>query len=766
MASDMTDNDPKERQDVPGEAPISPAPVMDAGHPQAVMLPVHGRMLHLRDYLKIVSKRRWMVGTVFLMVSVGTAIYNYTTTSVYAARVKLLIEAGEPNYISFREVVETKTTLDYYQTQYDLLKSRSLALKTIKTLKLDNGLPSANNRSLKSYIYLPLNWVADLFTKKETVSTAPQTPIAEEASQDAGAIDSLLSALTVSPVRNSRIVNLVVESPDPQLAMQVANAHARGFIEQNTEFKFTTAKEATDWLSDRLAEQKKLVEDAEAALQRYREQHDVIPTEDSDNIVVQKLSQLNSSLTEAKTNRLTKEAYYTQLKAVQNDPSALDSFPDVLKNTAIQSKRDQLATLRRQEQDMVQVRQLGPVHPDLVKVRNDIAGLDRQLQMDIANVVRLVKADYDGALAQERNLMDALETQKRDVLSMSREGIPFGVLKREAESTRAIYQKLLEQAKQTGVSNQLRTTNVRVVDFAELPRSPARPDRRGNMATGLLAGLALGLVMALFFEYFDNRIKTPEELTADLGLPSLGLLPLVRKTDTVTGYPLLSDASSAKLKEAFRTLRANVVFSSAEPGSRSLVITSTGPSEGKTLVASNLAIALAEADLRVLLVDADMRRPKQHDVFGLKREPGLSDLLVGGAKASEAVRKTSTANLWVLPAGRIPPNPAELMGSARFDEFFRSLKDHFDWVLIDTPPVMAVSDASVVAHKVTGVLFVVGAEMVSKHAAATALAQLKNGRAKLIGGVLNRVDIDRNPYYYSQYYRKEYSDYYTRSASS
>lgn len=765
MASDMTDNDPRERPDVPSEAPSGAAPVMDAGYPPPVMLPVRGRTPHLRHYVKIVLKRRWMVGTLFLAVSVGTGIYNYTATSVYAARVKLLIEAGEPNYISFREVVEEKKGLDYYQTQYDLLKSRSLALKTIKTLKLDNGLPAANNRSLMSYVYLPLNWVADLFTKKENVSPAPQTPVAAEASRDARAIDSLLSALTVSPVRNSRIVNLVVESLDPQLAMQVANAHARGFIEQNTEFKFTTAKEATDWLGDRLAEQKKLVEDAEAALQRYREQHDVIPAEDSDNIVVQKLTQLNSSLTEAKTNRLTKEAYYTQLQAVQNDPSALDSFPDVLKNTAIQSKRDQLATLRRQEQDMAQVRQLGPVHPDLVKVRKDIADLDRQLQMDIANVVRLVKADYDGALAQERNLMDALETQKRDVLSMSREGIPFGVLKREAESTRAIYQKLLEQAKQTGVSNQLRTTNVRVVDLAELPRSPARPDRRGNMATGLLAGLALGLVMALFFEYLDDRIKTPEELTDELGLPSLGLLPLVRKTDTVSGYPLLSDASSTKLKEAFRTLRTNVIFSSAEPGSRSLVITSTGPSEGKTLVASNLAIALAEAGLKVLLIDADMRRPKQHDVFGLKREPGLSDLLVGSAKASEAVRKTSTANLWVLPAGRIPPNPAELMGSARFDEFFRSLKEHFDWVLIDTPPVMVVSDASVVAHKVTGVVFVVGAEMVSKSAAATALAQLENGRARVIGGVLNRVDIDRNPYYYSQYYRKEYSDYYTKSAS-
>ncbi len=760
------DNDPRVTLDTPisdqAATTIEPSP---GAEPRFQPFnPATERTPHLRDFVKVLIKRRWLVGATFAIVALGTAVYNYTATSVYAATAKLLIEAGGPNYVSFKEVVEDKQTADYYQTQYDLLKSRSLARKTVETLKLQGGLPSAKSWSPMAIVNAPLSWITRLLTKKEPDIQPADSETAQD-TRDARTVDAVLGSITVSPVRGSRIVNLIVESPDPKLAMQIVNAHARLYIEQNTEFKFQTAKEATDWLGERLAEQKKLVEDSEAALQKYREQHDVIPTEDTDNIVVQKLTQLSSSLTAAKTNRLTKEAIYTQLKAVQNDPSALDSFADVLRNEGIQTKRDQLALLKRQEQDLVQVRSLGPGHPEVQKVRKDIASLEGQLRTEVANVARLVKSEYDSAVAQERNLTDALEAQKRETLSMSHEAIQFGVLKREAESNRLLYQTLLTRAKETGVSNQLRTTNVRVVDFAELPRSPSLPNRRNNIAIGLLGGLTLGLALAFFFEYLDNRIKTPDEITVHLGLPSLGLLPIVRKVEMSGGYPLLSHVSSTKLKEAFRTLRTNILFSSAQQGSRSLMITSTGPSEGKTLVAGNLAISLAEAGQRVLLIDADMRRPKQHELFNLQREPGLSDLLVGSAKASETVRKTETAGLWVLPSGRIPPNPAELLGSTRFDDFFRSLKDHFDWVVIDTPPVMAVADASVVAHKVTGVVFVVGAEMVSRHAAATALAQLENGRAKLLGGVLNRVDLDRNPYYYSQYYRKEYSDYYTRPAS-
>jgi capsular exopolysaccharide synthesis family protein len=229
--------------------------------------------------------------------------------------------------------------------------------------------------------------------------------------------------------------------------------------------------------------------------------------------------------------------------------------------------------------------------------------------------------------------------------------------------------------------------------------------------------------------------------------------------------PLINNGVPNNFLESFRAVRTNLLFASADEGGRSVVVTSTGPSEGKTVVSTNLSIALAQAGQRVLLIDADMRKPRVHKVFGFSQEPGLSNVLVGSAKTSEVVRTTEVPGLWVMPAGPHPPNPAELLGSKRFKDFLASLTQHFDWVMVDTPPVMAVTDASVVAHLATGVLFVVGAEMTSRHAAARALEQLQHARAKFIGGVLNRVDLQHNSYYYSQYYKREYTDYYAAAES-
>jgi len=274
--------------------------------------------------------------------------------------------------------------------------------------------------------------------------------------------------------------------------------------------------------------------------------------------------------------------------------------------------------------------------------------------------------------------------------------------------------------------------------------------------------LASGL--AFFFEYLDSRIKTPDDIKAHLGLSYLGMLPKLGEKAMDGAYPLISSGVPASFSEAFRALRTNVLFASADEGSRSVVVTSTGPGEGKSMVAANMAVGLAQSGQRVLLIDADMRKPKAHEILAVPQQPGLSNLLVGQAKASETVRKSGVPGLWVLPAGRVPPNPAELLGSARFKDFLASVKDHFDWVIMDSPPVMAVTDASLIAHQATGVLFVVGAEMTSRHAARRAIDQLEQVRAQFVGAVLNRVDLDGNPYYYSQYYRREYAQYYVKSA--
>jgi polysaccharide biosynthesis transport protein len=322
-----------------------------------------------------------------------------------------------------------------------------------------------------------------------------------------------------------------------------------------------------------------------------------------------------------------------------------------------------------------------------------------------------------------------------------------------------MFEGLLQRTRETDIAGELKTSNIRVVDHAEVPRRPITPNKVGNMFIGLFGGALLGIGLAFFFEYMDSRVKQPEEIRTQLGLPFLGMVPAFDAKET-QGPPLIGSGMPSEFAEAFRTIRTNVLFSSADAGPKAIVVTSTSPGEGKTVVSANVGMSLALAGQRTLLIDADMRRPKTHELFDIAMEPGLSNLMVGDAKASDVVKKTQTPNLWVLSAGKQPPNPAELLGSKRFKDFITSLGTHFDWVIIDSPPVMAVTDASIVSHIAHGVIFVVGAEMTTSGSARAALDQLDSAKAKYVGGILNKVDVRHNAYYYGRYYRREYQEYY------
>jgi capsular exopolysaccharide synthesis family protein len=574
------------------------------------------------------------------------------------------------------------------------------------------------------------------------------------------AISSFLNRVNVTPVRNSRLVEVSFRSQDPAIAAKVANGIANTYIDQNLEFRLGASRDASAWLGQQLEEQRRQVESAETALQQYREQNDALSVEDRQNIVVQKLADLNSAVTKAKTDRLLKESMYRQLAAIEKNSSAVDTFPAILANQFIQQQKAELASLQRQQAQLGE--KLGDRHPEMLRIQSAIQSSQMKLEGEIAKVVQGVRTEYQAAQAQEQSLTSALEAQKGEALSMNRKAIDFGVLERDVESSKQIYQSLLQRAKETGVSGALKTSNIRVVDAADVSTDPVSPRRMLNLLIGLLAGAVCGVGVAFFFEYMDNRIKTPEELQ-HLGLPSIGLIP--KLTGPHSGDPLINNGVPANFSEAFRGLRTNVMFSFAEEGARSIVVTSTGPGEGKTTVATNLALGMAMAGQRVLLIDADMRRPRVHEALRMEREPGLSNLLVGGAKANEVMRKTSVDNFYVLPAGTTPPNPAELLGSKRFAELLNSMRDHFDLVVIDTPPVMAVTDAAVIGYRASGVLFVAAADATSRHAAQTALDQLERARVRFIGAVLNRVDLEGHSYYYSKYYRKEYAGYYTATAS-
>jgi len=719
-----------------------------------------GTESHFLDYARVLYKRRWTVITGFMVAFGVMFIYSSSATPMYTARVQLLIENDSQNVIKFDEVFEpNKTTNDYYQTQYRLLQSRLVARRTIEAEKLWThpaltGEPAAATPTYLGAIRGSLQQVLVLWPSAE----AEQRDATENSDQSA-VVDAFLSSITVVPVRNSRLVDVNFRTPDPQLASRAANAIAKNYIEQNLEFRFLATQEATEFLNARTSEQRNRLDLSERALQQYREKTGAMAIEDRQNIVVQRLTDLNAAVTRARTERIEKQSSHDQIARIQTDRAGLDTFPAILNNTFIQQLKVQLNELQRQKAQLSE--KLGVRHPDMTRAQSAIDTTEGRLTSEVQKVVQAVRNDYLAAEANERALQSSLDQQRGEAQELNRAAAQHGVLARDAATNQTMFAGLLQRSRETDIAGDLKSSNIRIVDPAEVPRSPSSPDLRRNLKVGLLAGLLLGVGLGFCFEYLDTRIKDPDEIKNVLGLSLLGLVPTFQRKEII-GQPLFGDGVPAEFSEAFRGIRSNLLFASAAAGPKTVVVTSTGPGEGKSVVSSNIAASLAHANLRVLLIDADMRRPKTHEMFGIPAEPGLSNVLVSKAKASDAVRRTTIPNLWLLPSGKLPPNPAELLGSARFQEFIDSLDEHFDWVIIDSPPVMAVTDPGVLAHIATGVVFVVGSEMTSKWTARTALGQLDAARPNYLGAVLNKVDVRRHPYFYSKHYRKEYQTYYTK----
>ena len=498
---------------------------------------------HITDYVRVLYRRRWVMATTFTVV-VGTALlHTFTVTPLYDAKVQILIENETPNVVKFEEVFrQNKDTDDYYQTQYRILQSRLLARRTIAAEKLwdhpqFNGTSASSGRGLN-----PLEWAAAGadFVRRAIGPGTPPLPDepgidAAETAAQSPVIDAFLGGVTVTPVRNSRLVDVRYRSTDPALSARIANALAKQYIEQNLEFKFLAAKEAADFLGKRMGDERRALEQRELALQRYREQTDSVSLEDRQNIVVQRLVDLNAAVTKARTERIQKESAWKQINAIETDRAALDTLPAGPVNTFVQLLKGEVAQLQQQQAQLGE--RLGDRHPEMVKMRSAIATADTKLQAEIAKVVQSLRNDYESALAQERSLSAALDQQKGDALALNRQAVQYGVLQRDAASNRQIFEGLMQRNKETGISGELKTSNIRIVDAAEMPRSPATPNKVNNLRWRFFVGGLFGVGLAFFFEYLDNRIKTPEEIKAQLGLPFLGIVPALESNE-MPGAPL------------------------------------------------------------------------------------------------------------------------------------------------------------------------------------------------------------------------------------
>src|SRR3989441_1437061 len=659
---------------------------------------------HILEHLRVLYKRRWTAVTAFVLVVLAMMLRTLNAVPIYEARVKLLIDVEAPNVLNFKDVIDQGHSSyddEYSETQQKLLTSRSLARKTLDALRLwrhpyfggptSNATDASSTRGATGWKTSSIVALVRSVFRSKAETTASKEPAANESAAESQAIDAFLGGLVIAPVKNSRLVDVVYRSPNPIFATTIINELARQYIQQNVELRFHASKDASEWLGQQLAEQRKKVEASEMAVQRFREDNDAVSLEDRQNIVVQKLADLNGVVTSAKNERITKEAGYNRLRTMADDRAALDAFPAILSNSFVQQLKSELAEAQHQQAQLSET--LGDKHPDMIKARSAVDTAQIKLNTEIDKVVESVHNEYLTALAREQDLVAALNAQKNEALGQNRKAIAYGALQRDAASNRQMFEALLQRMKETGLSEELRATNVRIVDAAEVPRTPAGPNTRTDLLLAILVGgvIAIGLVFGL--EYLDNRIKSPDEISTHLRIPCLGLVPVAPDKYAGEGAPLINNGVPAHFSEAFRTIRTNVLFSSVDEGSRTIVVTSTGPGEGKTVVASNLALALAKANQRVLFVDGDMRRPQVHCYFSKPQERGLSNFIVGNSEAGEVVRPSGIPGLWLLPSGLIPPNPAELLGSTRFKDFLATLKERFDWVVVDSPPVMAGSGA-------------------------------------------------------------------------
>ncbi len=729
---------------------------------------------HPTEYLRVLYKRRWIALPAFLLLFLSGTLTSIRTVPVYEAQTQLLIERDGRRVTSISGALEDRSGYyddDFYPTQYRILQSRTLALRTVQALEaagVEPDLPPAPGFTLSigSLVSAVRNGVASLMPRPASPADAAEGGRAslDPAAVDAAKGDAFLGGVSVVPVRSSRLVDLRFRSPDPDYAARAVNELAAQYAGQAIEYRFLASQEASDWLRAQLEEQRQKVQESEGALQRFKETQDAVSVDERQNIVVQRLTELNAQVTRARIERINQEAMYTRLQEMQKSGQPLDSLPAVMTNEVVQGLKADVNTLRSERAQMA-ARGLGDNFPDVRDLMTRLQGAETRLQTEIDRVAESVRNEYLAARAREDSLARALNAQQGEVLGLDRKAIEYAALEREAVANRELYENLLQRANETGVSGEFRGSNVQVVDRASVPRAPVLPRVQRDITMAALGGLVLALGLAFGFEFMDSRIKSPDEIRTQLGLPFLGLLPIAPKSAGATEGGLLDGSMPSAFAEAIRGIRTAVLFSSADEGARSVLVTSTGPGEGKTVVSSNLAVALAQAGQRTLVIDADMRRPRLHEALDRSQEPGLSNVLVGEAPLDSATRLTGVPNLWVLTAGHIPPNPAELLGSRKFDALHAELQKRFDWIVFDAPPVMAVTDSAILANRAGGVLFVVGSEMTTRQSAVAAIDALSAAKAKFVGAVLNRVNVKRHSYYYAPYYRKEYSKYHSTTAA-
>jgi polysaccharide biosynthesis transport protein len=708
----------------------------------------------LGDYWRVLQKRKWTVIVTIVVITITAALISLRMTPIYDATTTILISPQISNPLNFKDNNSSQAT-DYQQrdidTQVKVLQSDTMAELVIHRLDLDAHRDFAGNAQTQS-------------TGGIAVSESP----AEESSRNEQLIRKFQGNLRVQQVPDTSLVEIKYSDPNPTLAADIANATTAVFIEQNVKSRYDSTMQAADWLSKQLADLQIKMESSQAKLVQYEKEHNIVGTDDKQNLTTETLDELNKELTGAQAERIQKESLY-QIATTSN-PSDLSA---VLQDSILTSLRQRQNEL--QAQYALLSTEFGPSYPKVIEVKNQLDQIERNFKEQVQNTVNRIKNDYQTSLNRERMLQAALTEQTAVASKLNENAIEYKVLKQEADSNRQLYDGLLEQLKQASLAAGLNSSNIRVVDRARVPPHSARPNISRNMEFALLLGLICGVAIAFGLEALDTTVKTPDQAESISGLPILGVIPLqssfqgaiagIANTRLLRKVPrnnagartLISYLEpQSEIAEAYRALRTSILLSSVSHPPRSILVTSSLPQDGKTMTCINIAIVLAQQGKRILLLDADMRRPHIHRAFGLSGHMGLSNILTGGAKTSDAICKTIQPNLFVIPAGPVPPHPAELLSSALMRDLLKQWRDEYDHVIIDSPPVISVTDPVLLSVETDAVLLIVRSGQTTAAHVRRTRNLLQSVNAGLLGVVVNAADLsspDYHYYYYGSRYR-------------
>jgi polysaccharide biosynthesis transport protein len=740
------------RHEIRPKTPSGTAPIGPAGS-----FEVDGEV-HLLDRIAIVHRYRTIAASVFVLTTLTIVIQSYGAIPVYLAQARLLIEDERSTAVPGLTSDSTyyQDPEPYYQTQYKILKGRDLVRRVVEKLHLE-AVPEFNGTAAKSET--PITLAAGLWHKAVILGGSPavEPPQPGERPDEPALVNAFANKLGVEPVRGSRLVDITFLSTDPAFSARAANTLAKEYVDQNLEVKTSGTANMLEWLGKELANQQGKVQQSEVALADYRDRKNAMSLDDKQNIVVSRLNKLSDDVVMAKTKKARAQVAWDQIRAVP--PGGLYEVAAIAQSPAVQTAKGRLLDAQRDSARLTE--RYGEKHPELVKANNALADARRQYDGEVNHAAQNIRNEFDTAVLEEQTFTLNLNAARADAQDLSKKSVDYNVMEREAKSNRQVYESLLQKRDELRVSSNSRANNVRIVESADVPKGPTVPLNQRGWPVAIAVGLVLALAVPFGLDYVNDTIKTPEDITRRLRLPFLGFVPSVRGDKS----PLLAVAHvQHDFAESLRSLRTALITMHAGPDPKVLVFTSAQPLEGKTTTAVNTAVALSYGGARVLVIDADMRRPGLDRPLRLANDRGLSQYLIGEARLREVIQRTVDPNLFAITAGRIPPNPSELLASDRMKRLLTELEHGpFDWIIIDTPPVLAVTDAVVLAPLVTGVTFVIGAEMTRRRLAERAVETIMSTRPKQFAVVLNRIDFARNRYYYSRHYGHQYKNYYAEA---